>query len=157
MRGCILEILTAGLLFMLYALILSSFVVGLAGGIADIIYHSRAIDSRQQADESHDAPDFTPNLISGILCILMSSVTVMLGVRMFGQRMDLFSHVLLIILTVLAAAVLLLPRPSMGTSTEGMKQVFGYLTLLGVLESALYGTYVRRDPEAPVQRLGSPD
>jgi len=42
----------------------------------------------------------------------------------------------------LASFIFFLPRPPIGTGTGGMKEVFAYLMVLGIINSFLFRTFI---------------
>jgi hypothetical protein len=149
MPGCIRAILAGGILYMLYAFAVFCVVVSLISGISDVVYHSRRIAAQEQWEaeaaargEEFRRVDYTPYLVTGLASFALFGVSAVMAVMLFRQRYGMSTHILVMSATLLAGFILLLPRPPLGTGTEGMRQVFAYLTLLGVFESALYRTYV---------------
>ncbi len=134
---------------MLYAFAVFCVVVSLISGIADIIYHSRrtaaqeewAAEAAADGEEFHRV-DYTPNLIAGLACLILFGVSSVMAVMIFTRRFGVPTHILVISAAILAGFIRFLPRPPLGTGTDSMAEVFAYLMLLGVFESALYRSYV---------------
>lgn len=149
MTGPIREIIRAGVLFMLFVFALSTVVVSLVSGIADIVYHSRRTAAEEVwaaealvSGEEFQKVDYTPNLLTGIASLVLFAVSTALLVLLFMKRSGAATHALLAAATLLAAFIFFLPRPPLGTGTDHMREVFAYLMLLGFFETALYRTYI---------------
>lgn len=144
--------------YSLYAFIVFSLVVSLLSGIADVTYHSRRTAAQEEWILEADAEgeefievDYTPNMITGMAAFVMFAVSSVLAVFFFMKKFEAGTHVLLIAVTGLAAFIFFLPRPPLGTGTEGMKEVFAYLMFLGLMVSSLYRSYIHknRSPDRP--------
>ena len=149
MTELVRRLLAGGVLYMLYAFAVFCVVVSLISGIADVIYHSRRIETQEswmaeaaEKGEPFDPVDYTPNLVAGLASFALLGVSSVLTVMIFRQRFGTATHAIMICCTLLAGFVLLLPRPAIGTGTENMRTVFAYITILGVFESALFRTYI---------------
>lgn len=147
--GFIREIIAGGILYMLYAFAVFCVVVSLIGGVADIIYHSRRTAAQEEwvaeaaaEGEEFQRIDYAPNLMAGLACLILFAVSSLMAVMIFARRFGILTHILVICSAVLAGFIRFLPRPPLGTGTDGMAEVFAYLMLLGVFESALYRSYV---------------
>ncbi len=134
-----------------YAFILFTLVVSLISGFSDIIYHSRRTAAQEvwmreaeDAGEEFIEVNYTPNLVTGIAAFVMFAVSSVLAIFFILKKYDVPAHVLLMAVTALAVFIFFLPRPAIGTGTEGMKEVFAYLMLLGIVNSSLYRTYLMR-------------
>ena len=135
-----------------YAFILFSLVVSLCSGFVDVVYHSRRTAAQEEwireaeaEGEEFTEVNYTPNLITGIAAFVMFGVSSILVVFFFMKKFNVRTHILLIAATALATFIFLLPRPPVGTGTEGMKEVFAYLMFLGIIDSSLYRTYILDD------------
>mgnify|MGYP001164389218 FL=1 len=149
MRGLVREIIRAGVFFMLFAFALSTVVVSLVSGIADLVYHSRRTAAEEEwaaealaSGEEFQKVDYTPNLLTGIASLVLFAGSAALQVLVFMKRLGTATHALLASATLIAAFIFFLPRPPLGTGTDHMRDVFAYLMLLGVFETALFRTYI---------------
>lgn len=149
-------ILAGGILFMLYAFAVFCVVVCLIGGISDLVFQSRKVAAEEawaaeSAAEGREftRTDYTANLVTGFACLAVFPLASLLLVMMFRRRFGNGMHIVLVAVTLLLLFILLLPRPELGTGTAKMKEVFAYLALLGVFESALFRTYAYRESSVP--------
>ena len=143
------SLLAGSIRFSLYTFLVFSLVVSLFSGFADIVHYSRNTSDRNERaleatddDEEFIGQDFTPLLITGITAFLMFAAASVLTVRFFRKIFDTKTHILIVFLTILASFIFFLPRPPVGTGTDGMKEVFSYLMVLGIINSALYRTFI---------------
>ena len=123
-------LMCAGVMFMLFAFVLSSSVVTLVSGIADLVQSSRTSADNGAASL----------LACGLVCLAAFCLSVVLAIGLIMKRS--WSHFIMIGLTLLLGLVLVIPQPDIATGTSGMREVFSYLFLLGVLQSALYRTCI---------------
>lgn len=145
-------LITGMVRYSLYAFIIFSLVVSLLSGIADLTYYSRRTAAQDEWIREADAEgeefievDYTPNMLTGVAAFVMFAVSSVLAVFFLRKKFRAGTHVLLIAVTGFAAFIFFLPRPPLGTGTEGMKEVFAYLMVLGIIDSALYRTYFMAD------------
>lgn len=144
--------------YLFYAFILFSLVVSLLSGFSDVIYSSRHTvaqeewmrDAEEEGEEFIEV-DYTPNLVTGIAAFVMFAVSSVLAVFFFMKKFNVNTHILLMAATTLAAFIFFLPRPPIGTGTEGMKEVYSYLMFLGIFDSSLYRKYLLKSDHADSQ------
>jgi len=148
-----LQALVRGMVFYsFHAFILFSLVISICSGFADVTFYSRRVASQEEwmreaieKGEDFVEIDYTPNLITGIASFVMFAVSTVTAIFFFMKKFDSRIHILIIAVTVLAAFIFFLPRPPLGTGTENMKEVFAFLMLLGIIDSSLFNTYIRKD------------
>lgn len=123
-----------------YAFILFAIVTALLSGFADTVQYGRYVKAQDEwiveAESSGEecvSVDYTPNLITGIAAFLMFIGASALAVMFITKRVTGITHVVFIVTVALSAFIFLLPRPPIGTGTEAMREVFAFLTLLGII------------------------
>ncbi|MCD4847626.1 MAG: hypothetical protein K8R76_05505 [Candidatus Aegiribacteria sp.] len=131
-----------------YAFILFSIVTALLSGFADTVQYGRYVKAQDEwiveaesSGEEYTAVDYTPNLITGIAAFLMFIGASALAVMFLMKRVTGITHIILIVTAALSAFIFLLPRPPVGTGTESMKEVYAFLTLLGIIDLIFFRSH----------------
>ena len=131
-----------------YAFILFAVVTALLSGFADTVHYGRHVKTQDEriteaesAGEEYTAVNYIPNLITGIAAFLMFIGASVLAVMFMMKRVTGITHIVLIVTAALSALIFLLPRPPIGTGTETMKEVYAFLTLLGIIDIIFFRSY----------------
>lgn len=142
------------LVYTLSAFLVFTTVVSLAGGISDTVFASRAEEAQDRWEraaaergESWEREHFTANIITGIAQLLLFVCTVTLGILMIRKRTGRSGLVLLWAATALCAFVVLMPRAAIGTASGSMREIYAFLTVLGLIDLTAYNRFIRRDTE----------
>ncbi|MCK4671915.1 MAG: hypothetical protein KAT47_05165 [Candidatus Aegiribacteria sp.] len=131
-----------------YAFILFAIVTALPSGFTDTVYYGRYVKAQNErileaesSEEEYVPVDYVPNLITGIAAFLMFIGASALAVMFMMKRVTGITHIILIVTAALSALIFLLPRPPIGTGTESMKEVFAFLTLLGIIDIIFFRSH----------------
>lgn len=131
-----------------HAFILFGIVTALLSGFADTVQYGRSVKARDErileaesAGEEYIAIDYVPNLITGIAAFLMFIGASALAVMFLMKRVTGITHIVLVVTAALSAFIFLLPRPPIGTGTESMKEVYAFLTLLGIIDIIFFRSH----------------
>ena len=138
--GILRFVIQAMIRYLYYAFILIAVPAALLSGFADTVSYGRYLKAQDEriaeaesAGEEYSAVDYVPNLITGIAAFLMFIGASALAVMFMMKQVTGITHIVLIITASLSALIFLLPRPPIGTGTESMKEVYAFLTLLGIM------------------------
>jgi hypothetical protein len=140
------------LVYSFTAFILFTIMVSLIGGICDTVYASqaKAAEDRWALEAAGQGEifvrgDYTANVVTGAVQFVLFACTVLLGIRLFGRKTGRIGFTLLAVATAITAFVFLLPRAPIGTASNRMKEIYAFLTLLGIVDLSAYQGFLRQD------------